>query len=116
MIDGAIVATRYVYQVRAEKREARMPRHVHVQSVAGGGQPSPGFVRYDGVASGTKVYSTYYQDHVRVPCAGYSPASTDFEGGSPMGLYDPPTANSKSVFEDGYKVEEHGGCYEKALR
>ena len=111
VIDGAIVATRYVYQVRAEKREARTPRYVRVQPVVGGGQPSPGFVRYDGIASGTKVYSAYYQDHIRAPSAAYSPANTDFEGASPMELYDPPTASKSHValeLEDRYKVEEFG--------
>lgn len=89
---GAIVATRYVYQVRAEKREARMPtRHMRVQS-ADAGQFVPGFVRYDDVASGTRVYSAFYQDHVRAPSAAYSLASADFEGATPLELYDPPTA------------------------
>jgi hypothetical protein len=116
MIDGAIVATRYVYQVRAEKREARMPRHMRVQSPqsANGGQFTPGFVRYDDVASGTKVYSAYYQDHVRAPSAAYSPANADFEGATPMGPYDPPTAGLPDYhadldFEDGYKESELEG-------
>jgi hypothetical protein len=113
---GAIVATRYVYQVRAEKREARMPRHMRVQSPqsANGGQFTPGFVRYDDVASGTKVYSAYYQDHVRAPSAAYSPANADFEGATPMGPYDPPTAGLPDYhadldFEDGYKESELEG-------
>ncbi|KAH9171978.1 hypothetical protein EDB89DRAFT_1036650 [Lactarius sanguifluus] len=121
---GAIVATRYVYQVRGEKREARMPRHMRGESTSSGtGRLIPGFVRYDD-ESGTKLYSPYYyppiegQGHARGPSA-YSLASADFDGVTPMGLYDPPTAglpNSKYHedldFEDGYKEgeqeEEHG--------
>ncbi|KAH8996543.1 hypothetical protein EDB86DRAFT_2919219 [Lactarius hatsudake] len=117
---GAIVATRYVYQVRGEKREARMPRHMRGQSASSGtGRLIPGFVRYDD-ESGTKLYSPYYypptegQGHARGPSA-YSLASADFEGVTPMGLYDPPTAglpNSKYhedlELEDGYKDSEQG--------
>lgn len=113
-LDGAIVATRYVYQVRGEKRDARMPRHMRGKS-ASGGRLIPGFVRYDD-ASGTKVYSTYYyppaEGHARGPSA-YSLASADLEGVTPMGLYDPPSASLPSLkyhgdldFEDRYGQEE----------
>ncbi|KAI9437704.1 hypothetical protein H4582DRAFT_1957092 [Lactarius indigo] len=120
---GAIVATRYVYQVRGEKREARMPRHIRGESVGAGGRLIPGFVRYDD-ESGTKLYSPYYyppvegQGHARRSSA-YSLASADFEGATPMGLYDPPSAGLPGSsyhgdldFEEGYKdgeqEEEHG--------
>jgi hypothetical protein len=117
-LDGAIVATRYVYQVRGEKREARKPRHMRGDS-AGGGQFVPGFVRFDDVASGTRLYSMCYdplaQGHARASSA-YSFASADFEGATPMGLYDPPTkglVDSKHhadlVLEDGYKESEQEG-------
>ncbi len=115
------MATRYVYQVRGEKREARMPRHVRGES-SGGGRLIPGFVRYDD-ESGTKLYSPYYyppaegQGHARGPSA-YSLASADFEGVTPMGLYDPPSAGLPGSkyhgdldYDDGYKdneQEEHG--------
>jgi len=118
---GAIVATRYVYQVRGEKREARMPRHIRGESDGRGGRVIPGFVRYDEVG-GTKVYSTHYyppaEGHARGPSA-YSLASADFEGATPMGLYDPPSAGLPSSKyhgdledEDGYGQEEQGYGYE----
>lgn len=113
---GAIVATRYVYQVRGEKREARMPRHIRGES-GGGERLIPGFVRYDD-ADGTKVYSPYYypptEGHARGPSA-YSLASADFEGVTPMGLYDPPRAglpgskyHEDLSFEEDNEQEEHG--------
>ncbi|KAI0297195.1 hypothetical protein BC826DRAFT_907802 [Russula brevipes] len=34
---GAIIATRYVYQLRGEKREARLPRHLRAESTASSG-------------------------------------------------------------------------------
>jgi len=100
---GAIVATRYVYQVRGEKRNARMPKDIRGQS-GGGERLIPGFVRQD-EASGTEAY--YYQGHARGPSA-YSLASADFEGAMPMKLYDPPTAGLPGSkynlgFEGGYK-------------
>jgi hypothetical protein len=92
-----------------------MPRHMRVQSTSAA-QFAPGFVRYDDVASGTKVYSTFYQSQVRAPSAAYSPANVDFEGATPMGLYDPPPTaglhdskyHADLDFEDGYKENEQG--------
>jgi len=115
---AAIVATRYVYQVRGEKREARMPIHMRGHS-AGGAQFTPGFMRFDDVASGTRLYSTSYnplaQGHARAPST-YSFASADFEGATPLGLYDPPTARLPDSkyhedldVEDGYKESEQEG-------
>ena len=112
------MATRYVYQVRGEKRDARMPMHMRREST-GGGQLIPGFVRYDDVTNGTRLYSTYYypptQGHARGPSA-YSLTSSDFEGATPIGLYDPPTAglpgskhHTDLDFEDGYNESEREG-------
>ena len=81
-LDGAIVATRYVYQLRGEKREARMPKHIRRQSDLG--RRMPGFVRYTD-ASGATVYSS----HSYQPMKGragvastYAPANSDFDGWS----------------------------------
>jgi len=89
---GSIVATRYVFQIRREKREARMPRRIRPQSDSG--RLLPGFVRYKD-ASGATVYNSHYyppmMGHPRGASA-YSLAGSDFEGTTPEGLYDPPSA------------------------
>ena len=109
-LDGAIVATRYVYQVRGEKRHARMPRHMRGDS-AGGGQFVPRFVRHDDAANGTRLYSMYYDPLAQ----GHARASVDF-GATPMRPYDPPTAgladskhHTNLDLEDGYKESEQKG-------
>jgi len=105
---GAIVATRYVYQVRAEKREARTPRQKRRESAGGGGQFVPGFVRYDDVASGTRVYSAYSSPTAPSHAHAYSRVGTDFEGVT----YDPPSAgllDSKYGGDDWYKDSEQQG-------
>jgi hypothetical protein len=80
-LDAAIVATRYVYQLRGEKREARMPNRMRPQSDL---RPlMPGIRRYTD-ASGATVYSSHsYQPlkgHAREVSA-YSLAKFDFEEG-----------------------------------
>lgn len=80
-LDAAIVATRYVYQLRGEKREARMPNRMRPQSDL---RPlMPGIVRYTD-ASGATVYSSHsYQPmkgHTR-DASAYSLAKFDFEEG-----------------------------------
>ncbi|KAI9507447.1 hypothetical protein F5148DRAFT_981447 [Russula earlei] len=86
---GAIVATRYAYQLRREKREARMPRRTHPESDSG--RLIPGFVRYK-EESGAAVYDSYYhlptKGHSRGASA-YSLAGSEYEGVTPFGLYDP---------------------------
>jgi hypothetical protein len=78
---AAILATRYVYQLRGEKREARMPSHMRPQSDSR--RLMPGIVRYTD-ASGATVYSSHsYQpikDHAR-EASGYSLTTSDFEVG-----------------------------------
>jgi hypothetical protein len=111
---GSIVATRYVYQLRGEKREARMPKHVRPSSDAG--RLMPGFVRYK-EASGATVYNSHFyppmKGHARGASA-YSLASSDFEGTAPTGLYDPPSAGLHDMkdhealgFEEEYRDDDH---------
>ena len=108
-LDGAIVATRYVYQLRGEKREARMPKHIRLQSDLG--PPMPGIVRYTD-ASGATVYSSQpYQlmkDHARGGSA-YSLANSDFEEGfddpASAGLYDTED-NEAQALRTGYEAHD----------
>jgi hypothetical protein len=118
-IDGAIVATRYFYQLRGEKREARKPRHLRTVSASGdSGRVLPGYMRYRD-SSGATVYDSYYfppssaKGHSREASA-YSLADSDIEGATPLGLYDPPSAGFLSPkydglpdFEDDYKNDNH---------
>ncbi len=88
-LDGAIIAMRYVYQLRGEKREARMPKHVRLES--GLGHLMPGIVRYTD-ASGATVYSSHHsyqpmKGHAR-GASTYALANSDFEEWSD----DPPSA------------------------
>jgi len=117
---GAIIATRYVYQLRGEKREARLPRHLRAESTASSGRLMPGFVRYRDT-NGATVYNSYYYpptaDHAHDPSA-YSLGNSEFEGGTPMGLYDPPsdTLSERTyfegpVFEAEYKDDNRGDGY-----
>lgn len=80
-LDGAIVATRYVYQLRGEKREARIPSHMRAQSDSR--RLIPGIARYTD-ASGATVYSSHFyqpkKGHARGTSA-YSLANSDFEDG-----------------------------------
>ena len=78
-LDGAVVATRYVYQLRGEKREARMPSHLRLQSDLG--RLMPGIVRYTD-ASGATVYSSHSHQPMKGHARGasaYSLAKSDFE-------------------------------------
>jgi len=115
---GAIVATRYFYQLRGEKREARKPRHLRTASAADSGRVLPGYMRYRD-SSGATVYDSYYfpssatKGHSRGASA-YSPADSDIEGATPIGLYDPPNAGLLSPkydglldSEDDYKNDDH---------
>jgi hypothetical protein len=114
--DCAIVATRYVYQVRGQKREARMPQPVREEMDKG--RLLPGYVRYQD-ENGTIVYDSYIyppvKDHERQVSA-YSLASAEFEGATPMGLYDPPSGGLSvralgeafgEGFKDGYHDDDH---------
>ena len=87
-LDAAIVATRYVYQLRGEKREARMPKNTRPESDLR--RLMPGIVRYTD-ASGATVYSSHsYQPtkgHSR-DTSEYSLARFDFEEGSDGGSED----------------------------
>jgi len=106
---GSIVATRYYYQLRGEKREARMPKHVRQQSDSG--RLLPGFVRYRD-ASGATVYHSYFYPPTKGHEGGasaYSLAGSDSEGATPMGLYDPPSAGLHDMrgSEDEYQDDDH---------
>ena len=90
-----------------------MPRHVRPQSDSG--RLLPGFVRYKD-ASGATVYNSHYYPPVMVHARGasaYSLAGSDFEGTTPVGLYDPPSAGlhikgSEDLgSEDEYQDEVH---------
>jgi hypothetical protein len=111
---GAIIATRYFYQLRGEKREARMPKHMRLPSDSG--RLLPGFVRYR-EASGATVYNSHFyppmKGHTRGASA-YSLAGSDFEGTMPVGLYDPPSAGLHDMknhealgFEDEFQDDDH---------
>lgn len=90
-----------------------MPRHVRLQS-----DPEhlmPGFVRYR-EASGATVYNSHFypptKGHARGASA-YSLASSDLEGTTPVGLYDPPSAGLRGMkdhealgFEDEYQDDD----------
>lgn len=122
--DCAIVATRYVYQVRGQKREARMPQPIREE--VDKGRLLPGYVRYQD-EDGTMVYDSYIyspmKDHERHVSA-YSLASAEFEGATPMGLYDPPSGGlpvpalgkafgegidiEDGYHDDDYRDKEHG--------
>lgn len=68
----------------------------------------PGFVRYD-EERGTKVYSTYFYSPTEGDGRGksaYSPASPDFEGGSPTTLYDSGLPNSKYLDSKGGDTDD----------
>jgi len=89
---GAIVATRYAYQLRTEKREARMPRHLRLESDPG--RLIPGFVRYKEESGATLYDSHYYpptKGHSRGASA-YSLAGSEYDDATSLGLYDPPSA------------------------
>lgn len=114
--DGAIVATRYVYQLRGEKREARMPKPMRpVSALSDGGRLLPGFVRYR-ETNGVTVYGSYYfpppdKGHSRGASA-YSLADSEFEGATPLGLYDPhsagpPTYDGALNPEDDFRDDNH---------
>ncbi|KAH9985981.1 hypothetical protein BJV74DRAFT_546556 [Russula compacta] len=109
----AIVATRYVYQLRREKRHARMPRHKRAES---GSRPLlPGFVRYK-EASGTMLYHSYYYPatkdfahHTSTP----SLASSELGSGTVVESDDPPntgpllgTSFGPSDSEDEYSDDD----------
>ncbi|KAI0051788.1 hypothetical protein FA95DRAFT_1511300 [Auriscalpium vulgare] len=89
---GAIVATRYFFQLRTEKRTARLPAHERGTSDANASL-IPGFVRYKD-ANGDVVYDSYYyppssaegKGHAR-GASQYSLHGDDEEAGA---LYDPP--------------------------
>jgi len=107
---GAIVATRYVYQLRGEKREARMPKHMRLQSDSG--QVVPGIMRYTD-SSGATVYSSSHQlmrGHARGASA-YSLVNSDFEEGyvdlPSAGLHDMESHEALGS-EDEYQDDEHG--------
>jgi hypothetical protein len=74
-----------------------MPRHVRPQSDSG--RLLPGFVRYKD-ASGATVYNSHFyppmKGHARGASA-YSLAGSDFEGTTPVGLYDPPNAGLRDM-------------------
>jgi len=128
---GAIVATRYVYQLRTEKREARMPRHSRLESESDSGRLIPGFVRYK-EENGATVYDSYYYPSTKGHSRGasaYSLAGSEYDGATPLGLYDPPTAgllgtkyhegldfedNNKGddIMSHGYKDHEDGHLLE----
>jgi hypothetical protein len=100
------VATRYFYQLRGEKREARKPRHMRTSSASGdGGRLLPGFMRYRD-SNGATVYNSHYlpsssnKGHSRGASA-YSLADSDIEGATPLGLYDPPSAGLPGSKYDG---------------
>jgi len=111
---GAIVATRYVYQLRGEKRAARMPMRP-VSVLSDEGRLLPGFVRYR-ETNGATVYGSYYfpppdKGHSRGASA-YSLADSEFEGATPLGLYDPHSAGPPSYDgalnpEDDYRDDNH---------
>ncbi|KAI0250380.1 hypothetical protein BJV78DRAFT_1128023 [Lactifluus subvellereus] len=111
---SAIVATRYAYQVRRQKREARMPQPIREESDRG--RLLPGFVRYKD-RDGATVYDSYYLPPAKGHQRGvseYTFSSTLFEGTTPMGLYDPvsaglpASANSEGIdIEDGYHDDDH---------
>ncbi len=112
-LDGAILATRYVYQLREEKREARMPRHVHLQSDSE--RLIPGFVRYTD-SSGATVYSSHFyppvKGHARRADA-YSQINSDFDAST---LYDPPSAGLRDMksheaqgLEDEHQDDDYKG-------
>jgi hypothetical protein len=115
--DGAIIATRYVYQLRGEKREARLPTHMRAESTSSSGRLMPGFVRYRDT-NGATVYNSYYYpptaDHAHDPSA-YSLSNSEFDGGT---LYDPPSVMHSEgtyyegpVFDAEYKDDNHGDGY-----
>jgi len=90
-----------------------MPRHVRLQSDSG--PLMPGFVRYR-EASGATVYNSHIypptKGHARGASA-YSLASSDFEGTTPVGLYDPPNAGLRDMkdhealgFDDDYQDDD----------
>ncbi|KAI0267159.1 hypothetical protein BC834DRAFT_822911 [Gloeopeniophorella convolvens] len=100
---SAIVATRYVYQVRTQKRTSRMPSHARGSSDAG--HLLPGFVRYKD-ASGATVYDSHYfpadataagagagtKEEEAARARRASTDSAELEGVAPLakgGLYDP---------------------------
>jgi hypothetical protein len=114
-LDGAIVATRYVYQLRGEKREARMPNHLRLQSDLG--RLTPGIVRYTD-ASGATVYSSHsYQPmkgHARAASA-YSLANSDFEEGfddlpsaGPHDIVNLEAGGSEDEYWEGDGYRDHG--------
>jgi hypothetical protein len=115
--DGAIVATRYVYTLRREKRRGRKPMHTRGEPDSKEGwRTLPGFMRYRD-ASGATVYDSYYfppsnKGHSH-GASIYSLADSDLEGSTQVGRYDPPSAGlpipKDGVLdsEDGYKDDDH---------
>jgi hypothetical protein len=110
-LDGAIVATRYVYQLRGEKREARMPKHMRLQSDSG--HVVPGIMRYTDT-SGATVYSSHSHQLMRGHARGasaYSLVNSDFEEGfvdlPSAGLHDMESHEALGS-EDEYQDDEHG--------
>lgn len=97
------MATRYFYQLRGEKREARKPKHMRGAS-GDGGRLLPGFMRYRD-SNGATVYNSHYlpssyKGHSRGASA-YSLADSEIEGATPLGLYDPPSAGLPGSKYDG---------------
>jgi len=116
---GAIVATRYAYTLRREKRRLRKPMHTRGEPASKEGWATlPGFMRYRD-ASGATVYDSYYfppsdKDHSRGVSA-YSLADSDVDGSTQVDMYNSPNAGFPSLedrvldSEDGYKDDDHEG-------
>ncbi|KAI0314091.1 hypothetical protein OF83DRAFT_1248303 [Amylostereum chailletii] len=109
-IYGAIVATRYVFRVREQKRLSRLPLHERPGSA--GMKLVPGFVRYT-EADGQEVYDSYYypnKSHNR-DATDYSavPAADDnYDGNN----YDPPVQHATT---EGYYGHHPDGSHEEVL-
>lgn len=114
--DGAIVATRYVYTLRREKRRLRKP--MHTRGSKDGWATLPGFMRYRD-ASGATVYDSYYfppsnKGHSRGVSA-YSVADGDLEGSAQTDTFISPSVGIPGLkdrvldSEDGYKDDDHEG-------
>ena len=123
-LDGAVVATRFVYQLRGEKREARLPKHTRLQSDLG--RLMPGIVRYTD-ASGATVYSSHsYQPMKGHPheASTYAPANSDFEewsdntpkaGRHDMENQEALGSKDEDREDDDYEDREHEGRHPPGL-